>query len=99
MARKKGGREKEEKPKAEIAAHGKVEISSEVVKKFERDLKKGAFTVITPYVLASSYNIRVSVAKKVLRELESKGLVILYSGGRNPIYVSRQHAEKLGIAA
>lgn len=96
MARKKGKVSETRKP--EVAAHSKVELSPEIIKKLERDVKKGAFTVITPYVLSSSYNIRVSVAKKVLRELASRGALILYSGGRNPIYITRQHAEKLGIA-
>lgn len=74
----------------------KVEFSEELVKKLERDLKRNAFTVLTPYTLAQAYGIRISAAKKVLREAASRGLLKLYSGGRTPIYVKPDLLEKLG---
>ena len=66
-----------------------IDVTPDLLKRFERDLKKGAFNVITPYTLAQSYEIRISTAKKLLREASRKGLVILYSGGRTPIYIKK----------
>ena len=59
----------------------------DVMKRLERDLKRGTFKVLTPYTLAQAYNIRISTAKKALREAARRGLLVLYSGGRTPIYV------------
>lgn len=74
-----------EAPKISIASQ--IDLTPELIKRFERDLKRGAFNVLTPYTLAQTYNIRISVAKKLLREAASKKLLILYSGGRTPIYI------------
>jgi len=46
--------------------------------KFLSDLSK--MTVITPYSLASQYNVRMSVAKDLLEELERKKLVKFVGG-------------------
>ncbi len=64
-----------------------IELSKDVMKKLERDLKRGTFRVLTPYTLAQAYNIKISTAKKALREAARRGLLVLYSGGRTPIYV------------
>ncbi len=64
-----------------------IELSKDVMKRLERDLKRGTFEVLTPYTLAQAYNIRISTAKKALREAAGKGLLVLYSGGRTPIYI------------
>lgn len=83
-------------PATRVSSLGsKVEFSEELVKKLERDLKRNAFTVLTPYTLAQAYGIRISAAKKVLREAASRGLLKLYSGGRTPIYVKPDLLEKL----
>ncbi len=47
---------------------------------FLEELKK--MKVITPYAIASRYNLRLSVAKEVLRELERKGLIELVAASR-----------------
>lgn len=39
--------------------------------------------VLTPYVVASRFNVRISVAKDFLDELEKKGAVKLVSRSRN----------------
>lgn len=47
---------------------------------FLEDLRK--IKVITPYVVASKYDLRLSVAKEVLRELERRGLLELVASSR-----------------
>ncbi|MEM4624184.1 MAG: 30S ribosomal protein S25e, partial [Thermosphaera sp.] len=38
--------------------------------------------------LANQLNIKISVARRILREAERKGILTLYSGGRRtPIYI------------
>ncbi len=64
-----------------------LDVPNELLKRLERDLKKGAFKVLTPYTLAQAYEIKISTAKKLLRLAAKKGLIILYSGGRTPIYI------------
>jgi small subunit ribosomal protein S25e len=39
--------------------------------------------VLTPYVVATRFNLRLGVAKDFLEELEKKGAVQLVSRGRN----------------
>lgn len=39
--------------------------------------------VLTPYVVASRFNVRISIAKDFLEELEKKGAIRLVSRGRN----------------
>lgn len=64
-----------------------IEFSEDMLKRLERDLKRGVFKVITPYTLAQAYSIRISAAKKILREASKRGILVLYSGGRTPIYI------------
>lgn len=45
------------------------------------ELKK--LKVLTPYVVASRFNVRISVAKDFLDELEKKGSIRLVSRDRN----------------
>jgi len=56
---------------------------------FGPDIKDEAFLselrkmkVVTPYSLASRYNLRLSVAKQMLRELERRGLLELVAASR-----------------
>lgn len=39
--------------------------------------------VLTPYVVASRFNVRISIAKDFLEELEKKGAIRLVSRDRN----------------
>lgn len=70
-----------------VSLGSRVEFTEDILKRLERDLKRNAFTVLTPYTLAQAYGIRISVAKKILREAAKRNMVVLYSGGRTPIYV------------
>jgi len=49
--------------------------------KFESELKK--MKVITPYSVASRFDLRLSVARDFLRELERKGMITFVSKSRN----------------
>ena len=49
--------------------------------KFAADLKK--MKVITPYAIASRFNIRMSIARILLRNLERKGLIKFVSKSQN----------------
>jgi small subunit ribosomal protein S25e len=49
--------------------------------KLVEEVKK--LKVLTPYTVASRYNLRLSVAKDFLEELEKKGAVQLVSRSRN----------------
>ncbi|KYH39680.1 MAG: 30S ribosomal protein S25 [Candidatus Bathyarchaeota archaeon B26-2] len=39
--------------------------------------------VLTPYTVASHFNLRLSVAKDMLEELHQRGVITYVSGGRN----------------
>lgn len=49
--------------------------------KFVNELKK--MKVITPYSISSHFNVRLSVAKSFLTELEQKGMIEFISKSRN----------------
>ncbi|MCS7115549.1 MAG: hypothetical protein RMJ15_05895 [Nitrososphaerota archaeon] len=49
--------------------------------KIVEELKK--MRVVTPYTVASRFNIRISVAKDLLEQLEDDGAVQLVSGNHN----------------
>ncbi len=49
--------------------------------KIIKELKK--MKVLTPYMVASRFDIRLSVAKDFLEELQRQGLVEYVHGGRN----------------
>ncbi len=91
MAKKKRKTVEEgrEKPKTSLFSAAQVDVTSDLLKRLERDLKRNAFKVLTPYTVAQSYEIRISAAKKLLREAANRGLVVLYSGGRAPIYIKK----------
>lgn len=86
---KKKSTHTEETTQAKAFSVTQIDVTPDLLKRFERDLKRSAFNVITPYTLAQSYEIRISTAKKLLREASRKGLVTLYSGGRTPIYIRK----------
>lgn len=43
---------------------------------------------LTPYIIANRFGLKISRAKRVLRELESRGIIKIYDKNRRvPIYV------------
>ncbi|ADG90399.1 hypothetical protein Tagg_0118 [Thermosphaera aggregans DSM 11486] len=84
---------KPEKP-AKEAGESKVQLATifhpteDILKRLEREVKKGEVKYYTPYTLANQLNVKISVAKKILKEAEKRGILKPYSGGRRaPIYV------------
>jgi ribosomal protein S25 len=49
-------------------------------KQFAEEIKK--VQVLTPYTISSHFNIRISVAKNLLEELERRGTIKYVSGSR-----------------
>ncbi|MEM0002353.1 MAG: 30S ribosomal protein S25e [Desulfurococcus sp.] len=84
----------EKKKPAQQASSGKefraniFEPTEDILKRLKTAVSKQGVKYYTPYILAQELNIRVSVARKILREAERRGILKLYSGGRRaPIYV------------
>ena len=66
----------EEPEKPEKKSHSYQELNESLIKKALRVVKE--MDVVTPYSLANSLNIRLSLARKVLRELEhSKAIKVV----------------------
>ncbi|KPV63777.1 MAG: 30S ribosomal protein S25e [Candidatus Bathyarchaeota archaeon BA1] len=71
---KSGGAVAEKKPAGIIPPDAKSEKVIGEIKKMR---------VLTPYMVASRFNLRLSVAKGLLRELEQRGILEYVSGGEN----------------
>ncbi|MEM2999276.1 MAG: hypothetical protein QXV09_03585 [Candidatus Bathyarchaeia archaeon] len=72
--KEKAGPPKEKKPAAVIPPDANNE-------KIIGEIKK--MNVLTPYTVASKFNIRISTAKDFLEQLEQKGILELASGSHN----------------
>jgi len=86
MQVKKDEEEKEKKKKEKTAAPTKEKKSSVIPpnpksEKVVGELKK--MNVLTPYAVASRFNIRISAAKDFLEELEKNGAIQLVSGNHD----------------
>lgn len=84
MQLRKDEEEKKKKEKEKAAKEKKpAGISIPDVKsgKMLEELKK--MRVLTPYAVASRFNIRISAAKDLLEQLEDDGLVQLVSGNHD----------------
>jgi small subunit ribosomal protein S25e len=89
MERMQAKRDKEEKEKTkkEKAGPSKERKVIGVIppdvknEKIVNEVKK--MNVLTPYVVASRFNIRISAAKDFLEQLEQNGVVQLVSGSHN----------------
>ncbi|MDI6691540.1 MAG: hypothetical protein QME50_06750 [Candidatus Bathyarchaeota archaeon] len=87
MERMQLKKDEEEKKKKEKAAAPKEKKPSVIVppdpksEKIVSELKK--MNVLTPYAVASRFNLRISAAKDFLEQLEEEGVVQLVSGSHN----------------
>ncbi len=62
--------------------------TEELVDRVRRDVRRGQYSYLTPYLVSERYSISMSTAKKILKELVDNGVVELFSPGRrSPIYV------------
>ncbi|MEB2793667.1 MAG: hypothetical protein G5Z42_05485 [Caldisphaeraceae archaeon] len=82
---RKSSRQREEKREESV-----FEISRGLLARVKKDVERVSY--ITPYKASVSYGIPISVARRLLKELEGEGLLTLYSRSkRNPIYVPRSN--------
>lgn len=72
--KEKGGAPKERKPSAVIPPDAKSEKTLGELKKMR---------VLTPYTVATRFNIRISAAKDFLEQLQENGAIQLVSGSHN----------------
>ncbi|MCY0868410.1 MAG: 30S ribosomal protein S25e [Desulfurococcus sp.] len=69
------------------------EPRGDLLKRIQASVSRGEVKYYTPYTLAQELNIRISTARKILREAARKGILKLYSGGRRaPVYIPAQHS-------
>ena len=69
----RGEKSKEETKGRREAVRRELVISEEQKQEMEKEIP--TMRVITPSAIAQKYGVRVSIAKAVLTELESKGLI------------------------
>jgi len=87
MERMQLRKDAEEKKKKEKEAAPKEKKPSGIIppdpksEKIVGELKK--MNVLTPYAVASRFNLRISAAKDLLEQLEDEGIVQLVSGSHN----------------
>ena len=84
MTKTKEPREPKQKDKPEAASQKKnlgIVIPDVNNKKVLAEIK--GMKVLTPSVVAAKYNIRLSLAKTFLKELEKRKIVEYLSGGKN----------------
>jgi small subunit ribosomal protein S25e len=86
MQLRKDAEEKEKKKKEKEAAPKEKKPSGIIPpnprsEKIVGELKK--MNVLTPYAVASRFNLRISAAKDLLEQLEDEGIVQLVSGSHN----------------
>ena len=86
-ARREGkGKKKDDKKKVEMEFNAQGELTDISVDHIIKDIKKMKY--ITPYILHTRFGLKISRAKKVLRQLEEQGVVKAYDKNhRVPIYV------------
>jgi len=83
MKEKKVKEEKKEEKKEKKVSSPLLPL--EVVKQLENELNN--IKCITPYVLASKFGLKMGVAKSVLKELESRGILrCVARGSRISVY-------------
>lgn len=81
------------KPPAKQKKEAEKEVTKKIVTKEEELLRRAAreiqqMSYVTPYLLSTRLEIKIGVAKRILRELEKEGKVRLISPSRrSPLYV------------
>ncbi len=68
-------------------------VPENIYRRIARDIRREKF--VTPYAIAEKYSMTISLAKQVLKRLESEGLVQLYAKNRRaPLYLVVQQQKK-----
>ncbi len=66
-----------------------IQISNDMIKKIQEEIKREK--MITPYELATKSNITISVAKRILKDLNSQGVIKeVFRNRRTAIYINSQ---------
>ncbi len=68
-----------------------IEIKPSIFEQIKKEVQRSK--VVTPQSLALKYNIRVSIAKRLLRQFEKEGLVI-YINGNSRVRIYRRARSK-----
>lgn len=72
----------------------RVVSEGDVLRKAEAMVKRMQY--VTPYTLANKMEIGIGLAKRILRDLETKGVIKLYSKNRRvQVYVPAEAFDKL----
>lgn len=67
-----------------------LDIPREIYEKFLDEIQRGEHKFCTPFMIAQRYGVKISVAKRMLKEASRRGLLVLYSPGRRvPIYIPK----------
>ncbi|EZQ03120.1 MULTISPECIES: 30S ribosomal protein S25e [Acidianus] len=82
------GKKKSSKTGSEVISKNVV-IGNDMIKRVEEEIKKEK--IITPYTLATKANISVSVAKRILKDLNNQGIIKEnFKNKRTAVYISVQ---------
>ncbi len=85
QAAKSGKQQEESRPKLKVTSQGTLTQAS--LDAVYREIAKLPY--VTPYTLATTFGMKISAAKQVLRDLEARGLLRLVDANRRVrIYVS-----------
>jgi len=80
----KAGKQEDGRPKLKVTSEGALTQAS--MDAVYRELAKQPY--VTPYLVANMFGLKLSAAKRALRELESRGMLKLVSANRRVrIYV------------
>ncbi len=71
-----------------------LEVSPKVMEQIRKEVSRAR--VVTPQSLAMKYNIRVSVARKLLRQFQEEGLVV-YVDGNSRLRIYRGAKAKVKV--
>ncbi len=88
LARKREVRKSRQPQQASVVQKTTYDVTlpEELYKKAKREVLNEK--AITPFTLAQKLGISISASKRILRRLESEGIVKLYSPGKRcPIYI------------
>ncbi|BDC19189.1 30S ribosomal protein S25e [Acidianus sp. HS-5] len=84
----KTSKKKSSKTGSEVISKN-IQISDDMIRKIQEEIKREK--MITPYELATKSNITISVAKRVLKDLSSQGMIKeSFRNRRTAVYINPQ---------
>lgn len=68
-----------------------AEVTDQLLVQARRDVERERW--VTPHKLAQRYGVKVSIAKKILKQLEDEGVVVIFTKNRRtPVYLPTKKA-------